>query len=98
MQGRYEDARRTLRRLRPRSLPDELIDAELTSIRAAVEWEIKTRDATSNQLKEAFNRQNLRRTCLALASSLDYVACGITFVGTGSAYLLKAMGAKDPFL
>lgn len=98
--NRIEDARKSLYRLRGPSWPVEMVEAELTSIIAAMEAErsLKQGQGLKDNLTKPFRGVNLRRTLLCIfVGGAFFVLSGDDFAATTSSYLFHGLGAADPF-
>ena len=99
-QGRIDEARNSLVRLRGKQAGSHnLVEDELQSIIAGLSYEKRLQGSltTWQTIGTAFKGTNKRRTLLALSTATFFVFSGYEFISTGSSYLFKSVGEKDPF-
>ncbi|KAJ0119075.1 sugar transporter 4 [Diaporthe amygdali] len=96
LQNKDDEARRSLKALKPETESDNDINAELAYMKAAIDEE--KRLAQGVTFKDAFRHPvDRRRTMLVIGTALLTPVTGITWHGTYGTYMFQMAGIKKPF-
>jgi sugar porter (SP) family MFS transporter len=92
--GRHEDARQALKRLRPSTTDQQLLEAELHEI---IEMTRAEESQSSNKLVDMFRGTNRRRSALSLCLVVSLSATGNLFFVVYGTYFFQIAGSTDSF-
>jgi len=95
VQGKVEQARNCLQRLRPAASTSESLDAEILTIQEAVDLERKI--ASTVVWKDMWRGADLRRTLLSFACATFHASCGTNFIVGYGTFFFQIAGEKKPF-
>lgn len=92
-QGRFEEARTSLHKLRTGILSEDQIEAELSELKCALEQEVE-----QGRFVELWTGTNLRRTLIVVAVNFFMQATGQAFVSQYGAVYVRSLHVIKPQL
>ena len=96
MQGRSEEALKSLTFLRGNSVTPDLVNEEFVEMQRGIEEEREAASAAS--VVDMFKGVDLRRTILAAGAIVSHAASGVWFTISYATYFYLAAGIEKPFL
>ncbi|KAL1970126.1 hypothetical protein VTN77DRAFT_6531 [Rasamsonia byssochlamydoides] len=93
VQGRPDEARRALERLRAGSLSPELLEEEFVAMKRGIDEEKEL----AGSFVDMFKGTDLRRTVLCVGAIVSHAASGIWFIISYGTFFFQVAGINKPF-
>lgn len=97
IQGKEEEAKASLRRLRNSNINELEFEAEFNEIRGSTREQIEQSRNKKALFLEMWKGTNLRRTLLSVAIICFHAGNGSSWVNIYTTYFLQVAGVKNPF-